>query len=43
MSAGAWTSTACILCECNCGLEVQLDGRRLARFRGDERMLISRK
>lgn len=42
MSAGAWTSTACILCECNCGLEVQLDGRRLARFRGDERHPSSR-
>jgi anaerobic selenocysteine-containing dehydrogenase len=42
MSAGAWTPTACILCECNCGLEVQLDGRRLARFRGDERHPSSR-
>lgn len=30
--------TACILCECNCGLEVELggdDGRRLVRLRGD--------
>jgi anaerobic selenocysteine-containing dehydrogenase len=30
--------TACILCECNCGLEVELggdDGRHLVRLRGD--------
>src|ERR1700756_2730888 len=33
---GAWKPTACILCECNCGLEVELDGRRLARLRGDK-------
>ena len=25
--AGEWQSTACILCECNCGIVVQLDGR----------------
>jgi len=34
-----WKSTACILCECNCGIEIQLggdDGRRLARVRGDD-------
>ncbi len=31
-----WEATACILCECNCGVEVQLDGRRLARIRGDK-------
>ncbi len=30
-----WQPTACILCECNCGIEVQLDGRRLAKIRGD--------
>ena len=33
-----WNPTACILCECNCGLEVQLggdDGRRFVRLRGD--------
>ena len=36
MSAGDWKQTACILCECNCGIEVQLDGRRLARIRGDK-------
>lgn len=35
-----WKPTACILCECNCGLEVELggdDGRRLVRLRGDKR------
>lgn len=34
-----WKPTACILCECNCGLEVQLggeDGRRLIKVRGDK-------
>jgi formate dehydrogenase len=37
MSATApdWHQTACILCECNCGIEVQLEGRQLARIRGD--------
>lgn len=36
----AWKATACILCECNCGLEVQLGGegdRHLVRLRGDKR------
>ena len=31
-----WESTACILCECNCGIVVQTEGRRLARIRGDK-------
>jgi anaerobic selenocysteine-containing dehydrogenase len=31
-----WRQTACILCECNCGIEVQLDGRSLERIRGDK-------
>jgi anaerobic selenocysteine-containing dehydrogenase len=31
----AWQKTACILCSQNCGLEVQMDARRLVRFRGD--------
>jgi len=34
-----WKSTACILCECNCGVEVQLggkDGRHLVKVRGDD-------
>jgi anaerobic selenocysteine-containing dehydrogenase len=31
-----WHKAACILCSINCGIEVQLDGRRLARIRGDK-------
>ena len=31
-----WQSTACILCECNCGIVVQLDGRNLTKIRGDK-------
>lgn len=33
-----WHPTACILCECNCGIEVRLgdDGRSFARIRGDK-------
>ena len=31
-----WQKTACILCECNCGLEVLVDGRRLVQIRGDK-------
>ena len=40
-----WVPTACILCECNCGIEVELggeDGRQLVRFRGDKRHPISK-
>jgi anaerobic selenocysteine-containing dehydrogenase len=36
----AWHPTACILCECNCGIEVRLggaDGRAFERIRGDKR------
>ena len=33
---GDWKSTACILCECNCGIVVQLEGRTLAKIRGDK-------
>ena len=39
MSDGTWHQTACILCECNCGIEVRLggeDGRRFERIRGDK-------
>ncbi|WP_307816471.1 molybdopterin-dependent oxidoreductase [Nocardioides limicola] len=35
-TAPEWKKSACILCECNCGLEIQLDGRRLAKIRGDK-------
>jgi anaerobic selenocysteine-containing dehydrogenase len=31
-----WQQTACILCECNCGIVVQLEDRRLAKIRGDK-------
>ena len=37
-----WHPTACILCECNCGIVVQLDDRRLARIRGDKAHPASR-
>ena len=39
MSDSDWQPTACILCECNCGIEVRLggdDGRRFERIRGDK-------
>ena len=35
MTENEWHQTACILCECNCGIEVQLSGRTLHRIRGD--------
>jgi len=34
-----WRSSACILCECNCGILVKLggeDGRRFEQIRGDK-------
>ncbi len=34
----SWKPTACILCECNCGIEVELggdDGRQFVRLKGD--------
>ena len=34
-----WKQSACILCECNCGVEIRLggeDGRRFERIRGDK-------
>jgi anaerobic selenocysteine-containing dehydrogenase len=30
-----WQPSACILCECNCGIEIAVEGRRFARIRGD--------
>lgn len=39
LSEDGWKQTACILCECNCGIEVRLggdDGRRFERTRGDK-------
>ena len=35
-AAPEWKKTACILCECNCGLEVQVADGRLAKIRGDK-------
>lgn len=38
--SGEWRHTACILCECNCGIVVQTspadEGRRLLKIRGDK-------
>ena len=31
-----WQQTACILCECNCGIVVQTEGGHLAKIRGDK-------
>ncbi|OBF33586.1 molybdopterin oxidoreductase [Mycobacterium sp. ACS1612] len=31
-----WRATACILCECNCGIVVQLEDRKFAKIRGDK-------
>ncbi|GAA4524364.1 molybdopterin-dependent oxidoreductase [Amycolatopsis samaneae] len=31
-----WHKSACILCECNCGIEIKLGGRRFDRIRGDK-------
>ncbi len=36
-----WQSTACILCSLNCGVEVVVDGGRLAKIRGDKAHPIS--
>jgi len=36
-----WQSTACILCECNCGIVVQVEDRRLARIRGDKTIRVA--
>jgi anaerobic selenocysteine-containing dehydrogenase len=42
VEAGEWKPTACILCECNCGIEVRLGepvapaSRRFDRIRGDK-------
>ncbi|OMC52296.1 molybdopterin oxidoreductase [Mycobacterium sp. IS-836] len=36
MTTTDWKPTACILCECNCGIVVQVEDRTLARIRGDK-------
>jgi anaerobic selenocysteine-containing dehydrogenase len=33
---GPWRKTACILCSENCGLEVQTEGTRITKVRGDK-------
>jgi anaerobic selenocysteine-containing dehydrogenase len=35
-AAATWRPTACILCACNCGVEVQVDGGTIARVKGDK-------
>lgn len=40
-----WKPTACILCECNCGILVKLggaDGRRFEQIRGDKAHPVSK-
>ncbi|MBX3156480.1 MAG: molybdopterin-dependent oxidoreductase [Deltaproteobacteria bacterium] len=32
-----WKPTACILCECNCGLEADVEDQHIVRLRGDKR------
>ncbi|KWX68881.1 molybdopterin-dependent oxidoreductase [Mycobacterium sp. NAZ190054] len=39
---GDWHPTACILCECNCGIVVQVEDRTLVRIRGDRNHPASR-
>jgi anaerobic selenocysteine-containing dehydrogenase len=36
MADQPWQRTACILCECNCGVEVRVEDRQLVRIRGDK-------
>ena len=38
---GEWLPTACILCSRNCGIEVEVRGREMARIRGDKAHPIS--
>src|ERR1035437_11063816 len=42
MSDEDWQKTACILCGVNCGIEVKLDGRHIARVRGNREHVASR-
>jgi anaerobic selenocysteine-containing dehydrogenase len=37
-----WQKTACIICALNCGLEAQVEGRRITRIRGDDDHPVSR-
>ncbi len=38
---GQWHKTACILCSVNCGIEVQLEDRRIAKIKGDKSHPVS--
>lgn len=42
MATNDWKVSACILCECNCGLEIATEGRSLVRLRGDRNHPSSR-
>jgi anaerobic selenocysteine-containing dehydrogenase len=37
-----WHKTACIICALNCGLEVQAEGRRITKIRGDDDHPVSK-
>ena len=37
-----WRPTVCILCSVNCGIDVKLDGRHIARVRGNRAHVASR-
>src|SRR5512139_1449083 len=37
-----WQKTACIICALNCGVEVQTDGRRITKIRGDDAHPVSK-
>ena len=37
-----WRKTACIICALNCGLEVQTEGRRITKIRGDDAHPVSK-
>ena len=42
MTVDQWQPTACILCECNCGIVVQTEGRSITKIRGDKQHPASR-
>ena len=45
MTSGAdqpWQKTACIICALNCGVEVQTEGRRITKIRGDDAHPVSK-
>jgi len=45
MAGGAalpWKKSACIICALNCGLEVQTEGRRITKVRGDDAHPVSK-